>query len=47
MLSLVEFALNNAVHASTGFTPFYVNGLANSRVPLTPDVVDLGVVGEG
>ncbi|KAG3248606.1 hypothetical protein PI124_g6711 [Phytophthora idaei] len=29
VLPLVEFALNNAVHASTGFTPFYVNGLAN------------------
>ncbi|KAG3232837.1 hypothetical protein PI124_g22086 [Phytophthora idaei] len=36
VLPLVEFALNNAVHASTGFTPFYVNGLANPRVPLTP-----------
>ncbi|KAG3157649.1 hypothetical protein PI126_g8210 [Phytophthora idaei] len=32
MLPLVEFALNNARHASTGFTPFYVNGLANPRV---------------
>ncbi|GMF48984.1 unnamed protein product [Phytophthora fragariaefolia] len=36
MLPLVEFALNNAVHASTGYTPFYVNGLSHSRVPLTP-----------
>ena len=36
MLPLVEFALNNAVHASTGFTPFYVNGCINPRVPLTP-----------
>ncbi|KAG2874759.1 hypothetical protein PC116_g27107 [Phytophthora cactorum] len=35
MLRLVEFALDNAVHASAGFTPFYVNGLANPRVPLT------------
>ncbi|POM65321.1 Reverse transcriptase [Phytophthora palmivora] len=26
-LPMVEFALNNAVHASTGFTPFYLNGL--------------------
>ena len=25
MLPVVEFALNNAVHASTGYTPFYVN----------------------
>ncbi|KAG2805226.1 hypothetical protein PC129_g17823 [Phytophthora cactorum] len=36
MLPLVEFALSNAVHASPGFTPFNVNGLANPRVPLTP-----------
>jgi len=35
MLPLVEFALNNAVHASTGCTPFYVNGLTHPRVPLT------------
>ncbi|POM65944.1 Hypothetical protein PHPALM_18270 [Phytophthora palmivora] len=25
-LPIVEFALNHAVHASTGFTPFYLNG---------------------
>ncbi|POM57539.1 Reverse transcriptase [Phytophthora palmivora] len=25
-LPMVEFALNNAIHASTGFTPFYLNG---------------------
>ena len=35
MLPVVEFALNNAVHASTGYTPFYVNGLTHPRVPLT------------
>ena len=35
MLLVVYFALNNAVHASTGFTPFYVNGLAHTRVSLT------------
>uniref|UniRef100_A0AAV1TEM8 Integrase catalytic domain-containing protein n=1 Tax=Peronospora matthiolae TaxID=2874970 RepID=A0AAV1TEM8_9STRA len=35
MLPVVEFALNNAVHASTGFTPFYINGLTHPRVPLT------------
>ncbi|POM65832.1 Pol protein [Phytophthora palmivora] len=32
-LPMVEFALNNAVHASTGFTPFYLNG--HPQVPLT------------
>ena len=35
MLPIIEFALNNAVHASTGFTPFYVNSLTHPRVPLT------------
>ncbi|POM75026.1 Pol protein [Phytophthora palmivora] len=34
-LSMVELALNNAVHASTGFTPFYLNGLRHPQVPLT------------
>ena len=27
MLSIVELTMNNAVHASTGSTPFYVKGL--------------------
>ena len=35
MLPVVEFALNNSVHASTGDIPFYVNGLMHPRVPLT------------
>ncbi|KAG3132173.1 hypothetical protein PI126_g19748 [Phytophthora idaei] len=47
VLPLVEFALNNAVHASTGFTPFYVNGLANTRVPLTPPRRGSGLSGGG
>ncbi|KAG2872276.1 hypothetical protein PC114_g26471 [Phytophthora cactorum] len=34
-LPVVEFALNNAVHASTGFTPFYLNGMRHPQVPLT------------
>ncbi|POM74677.1 Pol protein [Phytophthora palmivora] len=34
-LPMVEFALNNAVHTSTGFTPFYFNGLRHPQVPLT------------
>ncbi|POM69955.1 Pol protein [Phytophthora palmivora] len=34
-LPMVEFALNNAVHASTGFNPFYLNGLQHPQAPLT------------
>ncbi|POM58256.1 Pol protein [Phytophthora palmivora] len=34
-LPMVEFALNNAVQASTGFPPFYLNGLRHPQVPLT------------
>uniref|UniRef100_A0AAV1TAM1 Integrase catalytic domain-containing protein n=1 Tax=Peronospora matthiolae TaxID=2874970 RepID=A0AAV1TAM1_9STRA len=30
VLPVVEFALKNAVHASTGFTPFCINGLTHS-----------------
>ncbi|GMF44992.1 unnamed protein product [Phytophthora fragariaefolia] len=36
MILLVEFALNNVVLASTGYTPFYVNGLSYPRAPMTP-----------
>lgn len=32
-LVMAEFAINNAVHASTGLTPFYVNGLRHPRLP--------------
>ncbi|ETP37524.1 hypothetical protein F442_14668 [Phytophthora nicotianae P10297] len=31
-LPVVVFALNNAVHASTGLTPFYLNGFRHPRV---------------
>ncbi|POM63477.1 Pol protein [Phytophthora palmivora] len=34
-LPMVEFALNNAVHASTEFTPFYLKGLRHPQLPLT------------
>uniref|UniRef100_A0AAV1SYR6 Reverse transcriptase n=1 Tax=Peronospora matthiolae TaxID=2874970 RepID=A0AAV1SYR6_9STRA len=30
---MVEFAINNSVHASTTHTPFYVNGLRHPCVP--------------
>ncbi|KAE9159088.1 hypothetical protein PF005_g32177 [Phytophthora fragariae] len=43
LLPQVEFALNNVVHSSTGFTPFYVNGLRHPRTPLTlPPASNLG-----
>ncbi|GMF56287.1 unnamed protein product [Phytophthora fragariaefolia] len=43
LLPQVEFALNNAVHSSTGFTPFYVNGLRHPRTPLKlPSASNLG-----
>lgn len=32
-LPLAEFAINNAVHASTGLTPFFVNSARHPRVP--------------
>ena len=33
-LPFVEFAINISVHASTGETPFYVNGLRHPRTPV-------------
>ncbi|GMF31092.1 unnamed protein product [Phytophthora fragariaefolia] len=32
-LPMAEFALNNATHASTGLTPFFVNNARHRRVP--------------
>ena len=46
MLPVVEFALNNAAHASTGYTPFYVNGLTHPRVPFMLPLRS-SVIGEG
>ena len=34
MLPVIEFALNNAVHALANFTSIYVNRLTHPRVPL-------------
>ena len=45
MLPVAEFALNNSVHASTGYTPFYVNGLTHPRVPLTLPLRGSGHIG--
>ena len=45
MLPIVEFATNNAVYASTGYTPFYVNGLTRPRVPLTRSLRGTGLGG--
>ena len=39
-------SLNNAVHALTGLTPFYVHILTHPRVPLTLPLVVLGLEGE-
>ena len=32
-LPMVEFAINNAIHVSHGYSPFYVNYLYHPRVP--------------
>jgi len=34
LLPMAEFALNNAVHSSHGYTPFFVNNLRHPRVPI-------------
>lgn len=34
MLPVVAFWLNNSIHASTDYTPFYMNGLTHPRVTL-------------
>ena len=45
MIPVVEFSLNNTGHASTGYTPFYVNGLTHLRVPLTLPLCGSGLGG--
>lgn len=44
MISILDVAVNNAVHASTGYTPFYICGLTHLRVPLTlpPHAAEIG-----
>ncbi|CAI5715548.1 unnamed protein product [Peronospora effusa] len=34
-LPVVEFTINNSVHASTGETPFFINGLRHPRTPVS------------
>ncbi|CAI5721008.1 unnamed protein product [Peronospora farinosa] len=34
-LPLVELAINDSFHASTGETPFYINGLRHPRTPVS------------
>ena len=45
-LPMVEFAINNSVHASTTHTPLYVNGLRHPRIPVIIQS-DSGLRGEG
>ena len=47
MLPGVEFALNNSMHATYSYIPFYVNGLTHPYVPLTLPRGGLGLGGEG
>ena len=45
MLPIVEFAMNNAVHALTVYTSLYVTGLKHTRVPLTLQLRGSGIGG--
>ena len=45
-LPLVEFALNNSMHGSTGYTPFYVSDFTHPLVPSTLYEVVQELVGE-
>ncbi|OWY91838.1 reverse transcriptase, partial [Phytophthora megakarya] len=42
-----EFAINNAVHASTGHTPFFVNATRHPRLPSTLGAVASSSSGGG
>ena len=46
LLPVIEFTLNNAVHASTGFTHFYVNSLTHTAVRSRYHSVVLSLVGD-
>ncbi|OWY95788.1 reverse transcriptase [Phytophthora megakarya] len=44
---MAEFAINNAVHASTGHTPFFVNAMRHPRLPSTLGAVASSLSGGG
>ncbi|GMF60068.1 unnamed protein product [Phytophthora fragariaefolia] len=46
-LPMAEFAINNSVHVSTGYTPFYVNALRHPRVPSVLGTVAPSISGGG
>ncbi|OWY95939.1 reverse transcriptase [Phytophthora megakarya] len=46
-LPMAEFAINNAVHASTGHTPFFVNAMRHPRLPSTLGAVASSLSGRG
>ena len=46
MHPVIEFVLNNAVYASTGFNPFYVNRFTLPRVPHPLHLCGYGLGGE-
>ncbi|OWY92470.1 reverse transcriptase [Phytophthora megakarya] len=44
---MAEFAINNVVHASTGYTPFFVNAMRHPRLPGTLGAVTSSLSGGG
>ncbi|OWY90981.1 reverse transcriptase [Phytophthora megakarya] len=44
---MAEFAINNAVHASTGHTPFFVNAMRHPRLPSILGAVPSSLSGGG
>ncbi|OWZ00642.1 reverse transcriptase [Phytophthora megakarya] len=44
---MAEFAISNAVHASTGHTPFFVNAMRHPRLPSTLRVMASSLSGGG
>ncbi|KAG2796953.1 hypothetical protein PC112_g21994 [Phytophthora cactorum] len=46
-LPMAEFAINNSVQASTGYTPFYVNAMRHPRLPSMLGMVASSLSGGG